>query len=208
MAEKVDTLQMQQSRVLENGSVWLNKVFVVRSPRFRIKKSSIRLSIPDIIWIALLTVVFTILSFFFLQPAFWLFPDFIQPFLLAPIAGVSLGWVAGRRVSRASPYRNATGEGIGSYLFVQADSKSYLLKRLFGRVVATSTYESEAGPRKNYVKCVEWLGTARASIMPQFDAEKDYENNEYPMIPVEFREQTKPTDWLKQKRSRQEGFRN
>lgn len=208
MAERVDTLQMQQGRVLENGSVWLNKVFVVRSPRFRIKKSSIRLSIPDIIWIGILTVVFSFVGFFFFVPASWLFPEFIQPFLLGPIAGVALGWFTGRRVSRASPYRTSTGEGIGSYLFVQADSRSYILKRLFGRVVATSKYESDAGPRKQYVNCVEWLGTARASIMPQFDAEKDYEDNQFPMIPVEFKEQTKPTDWLKQKRSRQEGFQN
>lgn len=201
-----DSLMRQQQRVHEYGSVWLDVVFVARAPRFRIKKSSVRLSLPDVIWIILLTVFFTFLFYFLLLFPAWLMPDFIQPFLIAPLVGISLGWIVGRKVSRASPYRTSTGEGIGSYLYVQADSKSYLLKKIFGRVVATSKYESQAGPRKQFVECVEWLGTARAANMPRFDATKKYENPRAPILEVEFKEQTESTDWLKQKRLRQEGF--
>lgn len=201
-----DSLQRQQQRVLEHGSVWLDDVFVARAPRFRIRKSSIRLSVPDIIWIVILTVFFSFLFYFILLPFSWLFPDFIQPLLIGPMVGLFLGWVVGRKVSRASPYRSSTGEGIGSYLYVQADSKSYLLKKIFGRTVATSKYESHAGPRKQIVECVEWLGTARAPIMPKFDATKKYKSRRTPTLEVEFMEQTQPTDWLKQKRLRQEGF--
>jgi hypothetical protein len=201
-----DSLQRQQQRVLENGSVWLDAVFVARAPRFRLKKSSIRLSIPDVIWIIILTIFFSFLFYFIMIPFSWIFPDLIQPLLIGPAVGVFLGWITGRKVSRASPYRQATGEGIGSYLYVQADSKSYLLKRLFGRTVATSRYESKAGPRKQDVECVEWLGTARASIMPRFDSTKKYKRGRPPTLEVEFEEQTEATDWLKQKRLRQEGF--
>lgn len=201
-----DTLARQQERVLSNGSVWLDAVFVARAPRFRIKKSSVRLSIPDVIWITLLTVVFSFLFYFILIPFAWLMPDLIQPLLIGPAVGVFLGWVVGRKVSRASPYRTSTGEGIGSYLYVQADSKSYLLKKIFGRVVATSKYESQAGPRKQMVECVEWLGSARAAHMPRFDATIKYDNPKAPKLEVEFKEQTQSTDWLKQKRLRQEGY--
>lgn len=201
-----DSIERQQQRVLENGTVWLDAVFVARAPRFRFKKSSIRLSIPDVIWIVILTVLFTTVFYFVLLPFSWLFPDFIQPLLIAPSGGVFLGWVAGRKVSRASPYRTSTGEGIGSYLYVQADNKSYLLKKIFGRVVATSKYESKAGPRKQMIECVEWLGSARAAHMPRFDATKKYQHLKGPILEVEFKEQTESTDWLKQKRLRQEGF--
>lgn len=201
-----DSLMQQQQRVHEHGSVWLDAVFVARAPRFRIRKSSIRLSLPDVIWIILLTVLFSFLFYFILLPFAWLMPDLIQPLLIAPAIGIFLGWITGRKVSRASPYRTSTGEGIGSYLYVQADSKSYLLKRIFGRVVAMSKYESKAGPRKQFVECVEWIGTARAAHMPRFDATKKYKNPRAPILEVEFMEQTQQTDWLKQKRLRQEGF--
>ena len=204
--QQEDSLQAQQHRVWENGSVWLDTVFVARAPRFRIRKSSIRLSIPDVIWIVLLTIFFSFLFYFIMIPFSWIFPDLIQPLLIGPAVGVFLGWITGRKVSRASPYRSTTGEGIGSYLYVQADSKSYLLKKLFGRTVATSKYESHAGPRKQVVECVEWLGSARASIMPRYDANKKYKRGRPPTLEVEFEEQTEATDWLKQKRMRQEGF--
>lgn len=206
MAENSDpySLQAQQARVLENGSVWLNSVFVARSPRIRLKKTGIRLSIPDVIWIVILTAVFTVVGYFFLLPLSWIFPTFIQPLLIAPVGGVFLGWVTGRKVSRASPYRTSTGEGIGSYLYVQADSRSYLLKRIFGRTVAMSRYRSCAGPRPQVVECVEWLGSARAAIMPRYEPGPDGESRE--AIPVEFEDQTVPSDWIKTKRLRQEGF--
>lgn len=201
-----DSLEQQQRRVLDTGSVWLDAVFVARAPRFRIRKSSVRLSVPDVIWIIILTLVFGFLFYFILLPFSWLFPDYVQPLLIAPLGGIMLGWITGRKVSRASPYRSSTGEGIGSYLYVQADSKSYVLKRIFGRVVATSKYESKAGPRKQVVNCVEWLGTARAAHMPKFDANQKYDEETGPILEIEFEEQTQQTDWLKQKRLRQEGF--
>ena len=201
-----DSLEQQQRRVLDTGSVWLDTVFVARAPRFRIRKSSVRLSVPDIIWMVIMGLFFGFLFYFILLPVSWLIPDYVQPLLMAPLAGVSLGWITGRRIAKASPYRTSTGEGIGSYLYVQADSKSYLLKRLFGRVVATSRYESKAGPRKQIINCVEWIGTARAAHMPKFDAEKDYNEETGPILEIEFEEQTQQTDWLKQKRLRQEGF--
>ncbi len=152
------------------GYLWLNSVFVVRQPRWRLwKRSSIRTSAVELIMVGISAfvigaIVLGVSSVLALVPGL---DQLIWPWALAVIAGPIFGWPTGRKLAKASPYRRLTGEGIGSYFAVQATNKSHLLGRIVGRTVATNTYTTWATGKRLPVLCVEWLGTARAPRAPK-----------------------------------------
>lgn len=157
-------------RAQDCGSMWLNQMFVVKSHRSRLWRTQIRLSIVDIIFILFFWIIFGAMLFgaakvILIVPGM---DRLVSPYLGA-VLGIVPAWFFGRRVSHVSPYRLRTGEGIGSYLYVKADSKSFLLGRLIGRRVAVNKCVTRVSGKRAVVSCVEWLGTARAPMMPRFD---------------------------------------
>lgn len=180
-------------RSVYTGCISLNDVFVVRNARRRFKRTSIRLSNSEAVWI--------FLSFFIAFAVIYLFArvlllipgmgDFVSPILLAVILGLPTGWLLGRKIARLSPYRSVSGEGLSEYLWVMNDKKGLIFGRLIGRNVATSICRTTASGKEQYVNCVEWIGTARA---PMFPHEDQSQHNRY--VEVDLQPRSKPIEWI------------
>lgn len=187
---------------ISTGTIWLNPAFVQRQKKTRIgKKSGLRLSTVEMVWIVIMTVIGGAISYFMFIPVSWILP-FLYPIIMAFVFGPIIGWFAGRKIAAASPYRKLTGEGLSSFLMVQADSNSYLLKRILGRTVAVNTYRTVATGRVRYLTAVEWLGTARAPIMPRFNAEDAKTHTD-----INFALNARPTDVMGKVRERDAAHR-
>ena len=190
------------SWAISTGTIWLNPAFVVRQKKTRIgKRSGLRLSPVEMVWITIMTLVGGVFAYFFFVPLSWIMP-FLYPLIFAFVFGPIIGWFSGRKIAAASPYRKLTGEGLSSYLMVQADSKSYLLKKLFGRTVAVNTYRTVATGRVRYLEAIEWIGTGRAPIMPKYNAEKPKR-----MTEIGFGLRSRPTDVMGRVREREAAHR-
>lgn len=167
MAEHDD--QDSYGRAIVYGSVCLNDIFVARNPRFRIfRRSSIRLSLVEIVWILLMTFAWILVIFptMMLLSMLPLLGTIVSPFIMS-LFGIPLGWFTGRRIARASPYRYHSGEGLATYLYVQSDKKSTLFGRIFGRKVATNECVTMVKGKKVTTGCIEWIGTARSPLAPK-----------------------------------------
>lgn len=182
------------ARVLTYGSISLNGAFVQRARPIRIwRKVSLRLSVPEMIWIILstlawagvLTVAWLVLS------RLPVIGDLVSFFIILPAP--LLGWPTGRRIARASPYRRFSGEGLTEYLWVQGDRAGSLLGRLLGgRPVAVSEERTRAGGRPLTVEAIEWVGTARAQRMP-----RNVHSRGTTAVDVILRPSAVPTDWVR-----------
>jgi len=162
------SLSQPEARAVQYGVMSLNSLFVIRNRKRRLfKKSTIRLSLAEMVWISICTFSIAALTFGLVASvsgipgirdvvSYWLL-------LLAPIGGFLLG----RQIARTSPYRRYSGEGLNEYLWVQRDKLSKEIGRVFGRGVAITRVMATVDGRKMPINAVEWLGTARASEMPR-----------------------------------------
>ena len=180
-------------RAVEYGCINLNNAFVVRNKRHRLfKKRALRLSLPEMIWIALaslfyiglFSLVILILS---LVP---IIKDLVSFLLVVPAP--IFGWYTGRRIARASPYRSHSGEGLSEFLWVQSDRLGPILGMVFGRKIATSEVTTVVSGKSLTVECVEWLGTTRAQMMPKFFSSRGNSAMDVILVPS-----TVPTDWVR-----------
>lgn len=187
------------NRAYSHGSVWLNDVFV--PPRSRgsrlTRRSSIRVTpvqwfLMSLSFILLFFIAWGIFSLFVLIPGM---DKFIIPPITALLFALPSGVLLGRKLSRLSPYRALTGEGMLSYLWVKADSNSWILGRIIGRTVATNPYITRIDGTERSIECQELIGTARLSSAPKkVDAHDDGVQE------VIFAPRTAPTDWIKTSR--------
>lgn len=190
------------SWAINTGTIWLNPAFVYKPKKNRIfKKRGLRLSIVELVWIIIMAVLLSTLLYFFFIPLSWIL-TFMPPIIPALAFGPIAGWFSGRKIASASPYRKLTGEGLMSYLTVQADSNSYVLKKLVGRTVAVNTYSTIATGKERNLPAIEWIGTARAPIMPKFNSEKPRDRTY-----IRFGLNTKHTDVMSKVRERDERYR-
>jgi hypothetical protein len=197
-----------QSRALANGVMSLNSVFVVRNKKRRLfKKSTIRLSLAEMVWIAICTLGIGLLIFGVISAVSGIpgIRDVVSYYLmiLAPIGG----FILGRQIARTSPYRRYSGEGLNEYLWVQRDKLSKEIGRVFGRGVSITRDMATVDGRKIPINCVEWLGTARSTSMPRpqnkFYSPSVDERNDFVYLSLVPR--TESTNWAKryqQKRAR------
>jgi len=197
-----------QSRALANGVMSLNSVFVVRNRKRRLfKKSTIRLSLAEIVWICISTVSLGLIIFGIVSGVSGIpgVRDIVSYWLeiLAPIGG----FIIGRQIARTSPYRRYSGEGLNEYLWVQRDKLSKEIGRVFGRGVSITRDYATVDGRRIPINCVEWLGTARTTMFPRpqnkFYTPSQDENADF--VYLSLVPQTKSTNWSKryqQKRAR------
>jgi len=204
----VATSSTPESRALANGVMSLNSVFVVRNRKRRLfKKSSIRLSLAEMVWIAIATLSLGLIIFGIVTAVSGIpgVRDVVSYWLeiLAPIGG----FIIGRQIARTSPYRRYSGEGLNEYLWVQRDKLGKEIGRVFGRGIAITREWATVENRKIPVNCVEWLGTARATMMPR-PANKFYtpsQDEKADFVYLSLVPQTESTNWAKryqQKRAR------
>lgn len=188
-------------RVQAYGSLWLNDVFVVRNSRFRLwRKSTIRLSLPEMLWIGIITIL-SALIIFFVTTFLHALPGIgtiVSPFVFLVFAPL-LGWFGGRRIARASPYRRYSGEGLGAYLMVQSDKRGTVMGRVIGRRIAVNHCVTFASGKRETVQCVEWVGTARSPLMPKYHPRGEHEYME-----VELPPRDQPVEWIQKHRGQRE----
>lgn len=187
-----DSNEDRQYRAIVYGCINLNAAFVQKSRPIRIfRKRALRLTIPEMIWIVLATFAFAGLLALVVvtlgdvpvigDMVSWLL------LILAPVAG----WPTGRRIARTSPYRAVSGEGLGEYLWTQSDRVwPELLAILRVRPIARSEIVARASGRAVQTPCIEWIGSARASIMPVYNPELRNTSQDVILLPS-----TEPTDW-------------
>ena len=204
----VSATSTPQSRALANGVMSLNSVFVVRNRKRRIfRKSSIRLSLAEMVWIALMTLAFGLIIVGIVTAVSGIpgIRDVVSYWLLvlAPVGG----FISGRQIARTSPYRRYSGEGLNEYLWVQRDKLGKEIGRVFGRGIAITRDYATVDGRKIPINCVEWLGTARSTSMPRpqnkfYTPSKDERSD---FVYLSLVPQTESTNWAKryqQKRAR------
>jgi hypothetical protein len=197
-----------ESRALANGVMSLNSVFVVRNKKRRLfKRSTIRLSLAEMVWIAISTLGLGLIIFGVIRGVSGIpgLRSVISYYLmiLAPIGG----FIIGRQIARTSPYRRYSGEGLNEYLWVQRDKIGKEVGRVFGRGVSITRSMATVDGRKIPVNCVEWLGTSRATSMPR-PVNKFYSpsrNEKADFVYLSLVPRTEATNWSKryqQKRAR------
>lgn len=182
----------------ELGYIWLNRIFVKRGAHFRLwKTSDIRLSSFEVIVMCLLTLVtigvmIPIVTLLMRIPAI---ENTFNLWLMLSLAP-AIGWVAGRRLAKASPYSRYTGENIFEWLSVVSDRKHSLLARIVGRTVTTNTVETWIDGKPRAIEAVEWIGSARApQMVTQTERSTAHERHELRLQP-----QVEPTAWVEQAR--------
>jgi len=177
--------QMRLQRAVEYGYINLNGAFVARNPRIRIfRKRALRLSVPEMIWIVLCTLAYAGLLAIFVtvMKHVPVLQDIVSwlVLILAPFAG----WPTGRKIAAASPYRRVSGEGLGEYLWTQTDRVIPAMLSIIGvRPIATSDVITRASGRSISTPVVEWIGTARAPLMPKYDPERRNTSQDVILLP-------------------------
>ena len=187
-------------RALANGVMSLNSVFVVRNKKRRLfKKSTIRLSLAEMVWIGIVTLALGLIIFAGVSAVQGIpgIRDVVSYYImiLAPIGG----FIIGRQIARTSPYRRYSGEGLNEYLWVQRDKISKEIGRVFGRGVSITRAYATVDGRKIPVNCVEWLGTARTTSMPKPN-NKFYTpsvNEKEDFVYLKLVPRTESTNWVK-----------
>ena len=189
-----------ESRALAYGVMSLNSLFVVRTKKRRLfRKSTIRLSIAEMVWIAISTLALGALIFAAVSSVQGIpgLRDVVSYFLLA--LAPPFGFIIGRQIARTSPYRRYSGEGLGEYLWVQRDKLSKEIGRVFGRGVAITRVMATVDGRRVPINAVEWLGTARATAMPRprdkyYSPSRDEKND---FVYLDLVPRSEPTNWAK-----------
>ena len=189
-----------ESRAIANGVMSLNSLFVVRSKKRRIwRKSTIRLSLAEMVWIAIVTlalggIIFAIVTSVQGVPGI---RDIVSYWLL--ILAPPLGYIIGRQIARASPYRRYSGEGLGEFLWVQRDNLGKQIGRVFGRGISVTRVMATVDGRKIPINAVEWLGTSMAATMPR-PKDKFYNpsrNEKLDFVYLDIVPQSESTNWAK-----------
>lgn len=135
------------------------------------KKGSIRLSIPEIVWIVIMAFV----AFWALVGIFWVpsivIPRLFNQWLFGAVGAIPIGWQLGRKMAGASPYRQQTNEGMVQYLRVRLSKLTWLPSYIFNKPVVTNIYPSvvediDGAGNPIHVECVEWIGTMKAPYAP------------------------------------------
>lgn len=179
-------------RAVAYGCISLNSAFVVRNRRMRIfKKKALRLSIPEMIWISIASLIYVgLFSLAILILGFVpIINELVSWFMVIPAP--IFGWFTGRRIARASPYRRHSGEGLGEYLWVQSDKLGPILGKIIGgHGFATSEVITMASGKSLTVESVEWIGTARAQLMPKYYPQKRNTSMDVILVPSSI-----PTNW-------------
>lgn len=169
MAKTIKDLTSEE-RAIAVGAIWLNDAFKKNATPIRIAKTGVRVNMTQIIVfsISLVFLILIALTFqFIIMKIFRFIPSELAlvPYALSFMGAIVTAYQFGKR----SPYTRYTGEGLSSYLWVQADKRDNIFIRMFGGKVATNEIESWA--RKNEtgekVNCVEWLGSYRNPRMPK-----------------------------------------
>lgn len=189
-----------EANAVRYGVMSLNSLFVVRDRKRRLfRKSTIRLSLAEMVWIGIVTFAIALIIVGIVTAvsgipgirdvvSYWLL-------ILAPVGG----YIIGRQIARTSPYRRYSGEGLNEYLWVQRDKLSKEIGRVFGRGVSLTRVYATVDGRKIPINAVEWLGTARATVMPRpkdkfYTPSKD-ERRDFVYLSLEPR--TVSTNWAK-----------
>lgn len=188
-----DAAQAGMARAIAYGCINLNAAFVERQRPVRIfKNQALRLSVPEMVWIVISTLVYMgIIALIVLAgSSVPVLRDLISwlMLILAPI----LGWPTGRAIARTSPYRSHSGEGLGEFLWVQSDKAGALIGRLFGgrQIVMSEEYTRVSG-KELKVECIEWIGTARAMVMPRHSVSRNNTSIDVLLVPSSV-----PTNWV------------
>lgn len=192
-------------RAVRYGNVHLNKAFVQRNRPIRLfRRSSVRISFPDIFWMILMLLPTALVLWAFgtlvgmipgLQDLFGWWLIFLSPFF---------AWVAGRYVSaRFTPYGKHTGEGLSEYMMVNRELvRDTVIRRLYGMAPIFGSVESRATGRRKIVRATYWLGTAPAEHLPLLNP---HTRNQY--VNIRQIAMSEPTDWVRESNRRRKTLR-
>lgn len=192
------------SRSIENGSIILNAVFVKRLPKQRVWKTAMRLSVVDMVVIAVSVVLFIVAGLGLAQVLLSLpgvGDDKALPLriIISMVAALG-GFLFGRAATKFSPYAKTSGEGLGEWARVQREQRYRITDRIIGRKHLSKFGTTWVDGTPTPVECKVYIGSAP---VPRAPIPKGFVGKNVRLILVP---RNVPVNWVYRERARQRAY--